>query len=355
MKPAEHEYKVMGLAPYGEDGAGAQVKAVFAATLAVEGEAFAGTGGHLFHYRDRLEHFRFDAIARGVQAFTEDALAGWIANAMGRHSARHLRLAGDMAYNVKVNQRLCSLADVASFSVPAGAGGEGLAIGAAFLACAAAGTLPKALASPYVGPAEDERRIPALAKAAAAAQGYRLRPAGPAELAGLLADGEIVGRVAGRSEFGPRALGNRSLLADPRRLEGVQRLNACIKHRDFWMPFAPSIAREAAGDLVAAPASVEAGLMTTSFATLPAGRRALAAAVHPADFSCRAQIVDRQANPAYHALLLEMGRRTGTAAVLNTSFNLHGEPIVQSAEDALRILNLSDLRHLVLGDLLVSK
>jgi carbamoyltransferase len=176
----------------------------------------------------------------------------------------------------------------------------------------------------------------------------------PERVAELLAQGQVVGRASGRMEFGPRALGNRSLLANPSRLEAIRQLNAMIKQRDFWMPFAPSIMEEHAKDYLINPKGHAAPYMLLSFDTTERSGE-IAAGCHQGDLSCRPQIVSREQNPEYHAILEAFHRKTGIGGVLNTSFNLHGEPIVSSARDAMEVLERSGLRHLVLGPYLVIK
>ena len=175
-----------------------------------------------------------------------------------------------------------------------------------------------------------------------------------AKVARLLADGEVVARFAGRMEFGARALGNRSILAHPKHREVVERINTAIKNRDFWMPFAPTIIRKFADRYIRLH-KADSPFMNVAFRTTAAGQRDLAAAIHPYDKTTRPQLLDEDVNPAYYAIIEEFRRLTGIAAVLNTSFNLHGEPIVASPADALRVFFRSGLRHLAIGGWLVSK
>ncbi|MBI3967568.1 MAG: carbamoyltransferase, partial [Chloroflexi bacterium] len=171
----------------------------------------------------------------------------------------------------------------------------------------------------------------------------------------LIADHKIVGRVAGRMEWGARALGNRSILAHPSDLGNVRRLNAAIKMRDYWMPFAPSLLYERRHDYTENPRNLDAPTMTQAFRSTPLAQRELIAALHPSDLTCRPQFVRADQNPGYHHLLSCFQELTGIGGVLNTSLNLHGEPIVCSADDALNTLLNSGLDHLTLGQYLVSK
>jgi carbamoyltransferase len=156
-------------------------------------------------------------------------------------------------------------------------------------------------------------------------------------------------------EFGARALGNRSILANPSDHRVVGVINRMIKARDFWMPFAPSVLRERAGDYLVNPRGLASPYMMLAFPTKPERRDEIIAAVHPQDGTARAHILDEAWNPDYHRVIREFERRTGIGAVLNTSFNLHGEPLVCSAADALDTFERSGLPHLALGRFLISK
>src|SRR6266850_2435052 len=173
-------------------------------------------------------------------------------------------------------------------------------------------------------------------------------------VARLLAEGAIVARFKGREEFGARSLGNRAILANPSETGVIREINEAIKARDFWMPFAPSVLSERCADYLVNPKRLPAPWMILSFDTTERWAE-LRAGLRPFDRTARPQEVIREWNPSYHALISEFARLTGTGAVLNTSFNLHGFPIVSRPEDALDVLDRSGLRHLAIGDWLVSK
>jgi carbamoyltransferase len=175
------------------------------------------------------------------------------------------------------------------------------------------------------------------------------------DVARVLVDGGILGRCASRSEFGARALGNRSILADPRRIDTVGRINDHVKSRDFWMPFAPTILSHRADDYLSGRKAMKAPYMTQAFATTRLAHDELPAALHRADLTCRPQLLEKATNPAYHDIVSAFEDLTGVGGVLNTSFNLHGEPIVQSAAEATRVFRVSGLDALLLDDTLISK
>ena len=171
------------------------------------------------------------------------------------------------------------------------------------------------------------------------------------EVARLILQGEIIARFSGRDEFGPRALGNRSILADPRDLKVIRRINFAIKHRGFWMPFAPSILEERIGEYLkdAKPSRY----MIEAFDTLEKAEDILAG-LHPYDRTARPQTVNEW-NPGYRKIMEEFQEPTGIGGILNTSFNLHGYPIVGTPEIALWTLEQSDLDGLALGNWMVRK
>jgi len=135
----------------------------------------------------------------------------------------------------------------------------------------------------------------------------------------------------------------------------IRMINDKIKNRDFWMPFAPAILKERANDYLVNPKNLPAPYMTIAFETKEISREHLAAAIHPVDYSARPQLVDKEQNPDLHALITAFETLTGVGGVLNTSFNLHGEPIVRTAEDAYRVFELTDIDDLWVGRALISK
>jgi carbamoyltransferase len=365
MKPDEHEYKLMGLAAYSKPQYYQGPLDVFRETMYVDGMGFAYrvTPPDLYvHFQQRLEGYRFDAIAGGLQRYAEEILTEWTRNCVTESQSRRVCFGGGVAMNVKAMMEIAKLPGVDVLSVCPSPGDESLAIGACYVAMhdsleggENARKRLRPLDNAYLGPdltADDIRE----AAEAMAAEGYRVREqAGPSVIAGALAAGSIVGRCAGRSEFGARALGNRSILADPRDPGVVRRINEKVKSRDFWMPFAPSVLEEHAASYLVNPKQMAAPYMTIAFETTPRAHRDLPATLHQADLTARPQICVREANPSYHALITAFEQVSGVGALLNTSFNIHGEPIVQTAADAIDVFRRSDLDALVLGDCFIEK
>jgi carbamoyltransferase len=358
MVPLEHEYKLMGLAPYASEKAAKAVFDDLDRIMRVDGMTWARTGGFPPTYysysalREMFEYRRFDAICAGLQLWCEKMLVEWVRNCVRETGIRKLALSGGTFMNVKVNKLLGELPEVDDLWVFPSCGDESNSMGAAYAVEAELGNrhIP-ALRDLYLGPEATDEEI----KRALPGELTSYRPEDmEREVADLLAAGEIVGRFAGRAEFGARALGNRSILADASRQDAVRVINDMIKSRDFWMPFAPAILDERASDYIVNPKGLESPYMILSFDTTER-RGDLRAAIHASDFTARPEVVYRDWNPSFHRVLKQYEARTGRGGLLNTSFNLHGFPIVNSPEDAVDVLERSGLRHLALGPYLVTK
>ena len=368
MKPGEHEYKVMGLAPYAPEReterAVTALSAVFAMAEGSPSRFEWRTRGPL--YRALLEAtlgLRFDGIAGGAQRVLEDALLRWARLARQRYGGERLALGGGVFMNVKANMLIADESWVGDLFVFPSCGDESNAVGAAYLGyldlCAAAGAnpTPRPLGPAYLGPDVRDAQIEAVIRARDLGSRYRVSEHAEieAKIADLLVSDGVVARCAGRMEFGARALGNRSILANPSDHRVVDVINRMIKNRDFWMPFAPTVLRERESDYLLNPKGLASPYMMLAFPTNPKRRDEIVAAIHPQDATARAHILDEAWNPSYHRVIREFESRTGIGAVLNTSFNLHGEPLVSSAEDAVDTFERSGLPHLALGHWLISK
>ena len=363
MKFGEHEYKVMGLAPYAParqaERAEAALREVFDLVPATPARfAWKRRGPR---YRVLLEATlgqRFDAVAAGAQRVVEDALLRWARLMRARHGGDRLALGGGVFMNVKANGLIAGEDWLRDLFVFPSCGDESNAVGAAYLAYTTrGGTAPRRLGPAYLGPAVTPAEAEAVIRRRDLASTYRVTEHENIadRIADLLVADGVVARCAGRMEFGARALGNRSILANPSDHRVVPLINRMIKNRDFWMPFAPSILREREADYVVNPRGFASPYMMLAFPTNPKRRDEIVAAVHPHDGTARAHLVDQAWNPDYHRVIREFERRTGIGAVLNTSFNLHGEPMVGSAEDAVDTFERSGLPHLALDRWLISK
>jgi len=391
------EYKLMGLAPYGVPR---YVQAIYDHLLDLKADGSFRMNMEYFEYCGglRMTGPRFDDcfggpprkpeapitqremdLARSIQEVTEDVVVR-----MGRHvrketGQRNLCLAGGVALNCVANAKLKRSGIFDDIWIQPAAGDAGGAVGAAFIAYHHHRGRPALrkygrdlMQGSYLGTAYSddavqaflrERRLPFVALA-------------PAELLEavslLLAEGKIVGWFQGRMEFGPRALGNRSILGDPRRPDMQKRMNLKIKFRESFRPFAPAVLAEKAGDwfdldtespymLLVAPVRPERRHALTieeerlwGIDKLNVVRSEIPAVTH-LDYSARVQTVRREDNPLFHALLEHFEARTGCPVLVNTSFNVRGEPIVESPRDAYACFILTDMDVLAMGGSLLYK
>jgi len=367
MKPLEHEFKVMGLAPYARPEEIAPLYEKLRRIVWVD-DSLTFRSQFDTRLADRffqleLTGARFDAVAGAVQQLAETLAAEWVRKAIAHTGIHRIAVSGGVFMNVKVNKVLAELPEVREIVVMPSSGDESNAVGSCLYGyrtlCDQRGLTfsPEPLQGLYLGPDCSNADVELLIRDRNLQASYEItRPADmSAETAALLAAGQIVARCVGRSEWGARALGNRSILAHPKDAGVVRTLNAAIKGRDFWMPFAPSILQEDAGRYIHNPKQIDASYMSIAFDSTGEARRDLSAAMHPYDQTMRPQVVQREWNPAYHQVISRFRDLTGTGAVLNTSFNLHGEPNVLTPDDALRTMEQSGLQYLVLGDCLLKK
>jgi predicted NodU family carbamoyl transferase len=277
------------------------------------------------------------AVARALQRRLEEVLSALASQAVERTGHARVAAAGGVFFNVLANMRLRRLPMVEDLFVQPAAGDAGTSVGAALAAWRArcpGARVPARLESAAMGPSYSrEDVLAALRGASGVAWEEASDPAGTA--ADLVASGRVVGWFDGRMEFGPRALGNRSVLADPRDPLARERLNLLLKGREWFQPFCPSLPLERAREYLVD--GREAPFMIEAFEVPEAKRREVPAVVH-ADGTTRPQTVRRDLQPSYHRLLAELESRTGVPVVLNTSFNLHGEPIACTPRDALGVL-----------------
>lgn len=364
MKPDEHEYKVMGLAAYAKEKYIKEPLSIFKNTMYVKdlGFAYHETPPDLFFYfKEKLDGYRFDSIAGAIQKYTEEILVQWAENALKATGARRCVLSGGVAMNIKAIMEVCGLRELEELFICPSPSDECLAMGSAYVAmhdiCVNRGQNPalylKPLADSYLGPAETAENVKKTISEARA-NGYQvIETPSPAYVAGLLDQGLVIGRCAGRSEFGARALGNRSIIGDPRKTQIVKTINEKVKSRDFWMPFSPSIIAERADDYLVNPKKIQAMYMTVAFHTKQKAWGDLPAALHQADLTVRPQIVKKNMNKEYHSVIEAFYQKTGVGGVLNTSFNVHGEPIVQTSADAFDVFQRTELDVLLLDGYLI--
>ncbi len=367
MKPLEHEFKVMGMAPYAKDYGINKIYPKFKELLWINSDL---TWGSKFNmpfsdnfFREEMTFVRFDNLAGAVQRLTEELTSEWVSKTIKKTEIHNIALTGGVFMNVKANQKIAELKEVNSIFVMPSAGDESNAIGACFygykIYCERFSKQfnPQPIKDLYLGQEYSEHYITDLMKKLNLNTNYEItNPKNiNKKIAELLAKGEIVARCTGKSEWGARALGNRSILADPRGKDTIRTINEKIKGRDFWMPFTPSILDKDEKKYIVNPKKIFAPYMATTFESKKIARKELTAAIHPYDFTIRPQIVWKKWNSDYYEIIENFKKITGVGGILNTSFNLHGEPNVLTPEDAIHTVNNSEINYLVLGNYLLEK
>ena len=369
------EYKVMGMAPYGDaerfdlarliesDGTGFQANTRYVNTIGLRRYKESGAG---FYFSRKLIDWLGprrgdDAIdepyvhyAAAMQQLFEtrclDLLETWLGGIL-RETGK-LAFAGGGALNVKLNQRIVALPHVKELFVQPAAGDAGTALGAATFVAAQRGEKPRKMTHVFLGPEFGHAHCLAALERVSDRAVYRILDDVPGDAAALLAAGHPVAWFQGRMEFGPRALGARSILGCPSVPGIADRINEQIKYRERWRPFCPSVLDRTAAQMVGT--NHPAPFMTITFDVVPEWRQRVPEVVHE-DGTARIQVVEPDTNPRYYALLEAVERLTGNGVVLNTSLNRRGEPIVCTPDDALNMFFASDLEYLVLQDFLVTK
>lgn len=357
MRPDEHEFKVMGLAAYAKDMYVQKTYETIEQLSMVEGMRIIENERprDLYSYLKEawLDH-RFDNIAGAVQLLTENLATELVKNIYRETGITRYVLSGGIAMNVKMNKAISDLDCVSDIFVCGSGGDESLSIGGCYyLNASNKNNAP--LDNMYLGyDISDEFETYNWSQVE---EKFSINTnISHHDVARLLVKGEIVAVIRGQAEFGARALGNRSILADPSKRETVIKINEAIKNRDFWMPFALSIMEEHHHKYIKNPKNLISPYMATAFDTEVEPYKDVEAGTHPYDKTARPQFVEKRSAPEYHSLISAFYELTGIPAVLNTSFNLHGEPIVNTISDALRTFELSGLDHLLINDrVLVSK
>lgn len=354
MKPNEHEYKVMGMAPYSRSQKHIEAtERVFFEILDFRDGDFVSEKplkDSYFDLKDRLEGHRFDNISAALQNWATQVTGNWISHWLDQTGRKGVCFSGGLSMNIRLNGEVLDRPDVDWLSVPASGGDEALCAGACFAAAADRGDEIQPIRHVYLGgqPVQSEWTDRLGETDMTPGEFGILQLADETEAAKLLAADIIVARCNGPAEFGARSLGNRAILANPANPENVKTINDVIKNRDFWMPFTPSILKEHSQSLLENPKDIDAPYMTIGFRSKPEARKQITGGLHFADYSARPQFVDRETNPEYWALIEAFRALTGIPALLNTSLNLHGEPMNYSVADAARTVALSDLDFLLM-------
>jgi len=364
MKPYQHEYKVMGLAPYASNEYSEKVKKILSKYMC----GFNGDWvfnekpkDNYFTFQKEFEGIRFDNIAGGLQSYFEDRILEWFEWFLKKEKDFDCVIfSGGLAMNVKVNLKLDNLAKKYNkrFFVAPSADDHSHSIASAFFPLMnknlefTKNTQPGAvdnLSLGYSFEKKDDSKIESWAKK----NKWKIINFSKENAAKLLKEKKILGLCHGAAEFGARALGFRSIIADPSDFKTVRRINIAIKNRDFWMPFAPSILEGKENDYIKIREIATHRFMAAAADTTKKGGISIEAAVHPYDQTARPQIVSKDFNLHFYNIIEAFGKLTGTYALLNTSLNLHGYPIVNNAEDLIFVLENSELDGCILKNSII--
>jgi carbamoyltransferase len=302
---------------------------------------------------DEIEE-RHKTIAADLQKLVEDFGFSYLKRALEMTKCRNVVFAGGVALNATMNGKFARSGLVDRIFIQPEAGDSGGSLGAAYMGYVNLGydLKPNEMQHAYwgIGYTDDE-----IEKALDIVK-VKYRKLAPEDLvetvAELLANRKIVGWFQGRGEWGPRALGARSILGDPRDREMLYKVNAAVKYRDGWRPFAPSMIEEAADEYL--EGAVYAPFMIMTFPVREEKKKDIPAVVH-VDGTTRPQMVRREVNPLYYDMIKRFGEKTGVPIVMNTSFNLKGEPVVNSPRDAVRTFFSSGLDALAIGNFIIEK
>jgi len=369
------EYKVMGMAPYGDAdrysldrliqrrGGNFQVDTTLVNTVGLRRYKEDDVG---FYFSEKLIEWLgprrkgdvadepYVHYAAAMQKLFEDCCLSLLESYLGdllRETGK-LAFAGGGALNVKLNQRIVGLDHVQELFVQPAAGDSGTSLGAATYVAAQRGESLSRMNHVYLGPAYGMDECLEALEACREPVAFRVLDDVPGEVAGILAAGNPVAWFQGRMEFGPRALGGRSILGCPSAPGIADRINQQIKFRERWRPFCPSVLDTVAADII--QTDHPAPFMTITFDVNDDWKPRIPEVVHE-DGTARVQIVSRDQNPRYYELIEHLEVLTGNGVVLNTSLNRRGEPMICSPRDALDMFFGSDLEYLVLEDYLVTK
>jgi carbamoyltransferase len=350
FKPSRHEGKIVGLAAYGDP---AVLREVLLSRFHRESGSFRIVeSNNLYFARMLASEFPKIDVAAAYQHVLEVVATEYVAHYLQQTGLGNLVLSGGVVANVKLNQRLRELPGVKGVFVHPNMGDGGCGTGAAMLEFVGNPTLMERLPDVFLGPDfTDEQIVDALTRAQLPFDRY---PAIEAKIASLIAAGKVVARFNGRMEYGPRALGNRSILYHAKEPSVNQWLNQRLGRTEF-MPFAPATLSEYRHACYRNVDGAEyaAQFMTLTFDCTDEMKRTCPAAVH-VDGTARPQLVTATSNPGFHAILTEYHKLTGVPSVINTSFNMHEEPIVCTPDDAIRAFLQGNLDYLAIGGCLVA-
>lgn len=369
MRPGEHEYKVMGLAAYSsEDKYWSKISQnlknliyIDHANLTLKSKLDMTEA--LPTLKKVFDEQRFDNIAAAVQDTLEARILELTQSAMDKTGIRKIAFSGGVFMNVKMNQKIAHLSSVKQVFFQPSCGDESLGIGAATQEFLNEKIDLIPIRSMYTGISHENDEIESFLRQSSEAENLKIEQVSDIEerISSLLSEHKIVARFGGRGEWGARSLCNRAILANASDMRAFYAVNDMVKMRDFWMPFAPTILMDWAPRYISDWGTIRnSALESTKFMIVTVNSTALAqehlrAAIHQKDKTLRPQIIEEKDNPEMFRILKNFEKKTGMGGIMNTSFNLHGYPLVGNLDQALRTFVNSGLRFLAMGSFLISK
>lgn len=363
--PHEHEYKLMGLAPYVNPSYTEKYKKYFSKFLSLKNEDTE------FYNPMKLDHAsffkiilndlrkdRFDNVAAGLQAFCEEIVLRWIKGNVKKYNIKNVLGSGGVFMNVKMNMLISKLPEIDYFDVFPSCGDESNIFGAAYFVHNQNYKREVNLLSEYTvgtNAADDLEEALELYKDQI---NFSKKENINQYIAEQLINNKIIGRCSGKMEFGARALGNRSIMANPGNLQNVTLINQAVKKRDFWMPFAPAMPSDEMHKLVYIPKSLniqKSPYMMMAFEVREGMDAKIICGIHQADSTARVEALDKERYPDFYEIVSYFNQSSGTPCVLNTSFNLHGFPIVENSKQAIEVLLQSKIDELVIDNIVISR
>ena len=368
MKILEHEYKVMGLAAYAKKKYFIETyRRVFkniawlSKNKSLTFESKFDLGLFEKHLRNTAVGERFDNLSGALQYFLENLVIEWIKQSVKYTRISEIITSGGVFMNVKLNKLIQELPEVTRVDFMPSCGDESLPIGAAYKVWKEKNNFKNIIPtnSLYLGIEYSNEEIERYIKINKIDKSYNVEFFDDIEkkIAQLLCDNKIVARFNGLTEFGARSLGNRAILGNPKDMKNFYEVNDMIKLRDFWMPFAPSILDRYAERYLKNYNSKKniPHFMISAYDSTKDFQLNCRAAMHQGDKTVRPQIITNEINEKYYKLINEFEKLTGIGAILNTSFNLHGYPLVSSPDQAFFTFKNSGLNYLAIENWLISK
>ena len=362
MKQFQHEFKVMGMAPYGQKN---QTKRIIENLekilyLTNDGKFNSSVVSSLFKYELEkvFKYEKFENICCAVQKYTEILLTNWVKFWIKKTLINDIIVSGGVFMNIKAAKEISELEELNTLYVVPSSSDESLPFGALYKINKFYNNDVEIIKNLYLGSSFEKKLndfINKIDKKKFKVEKFSDFKSVNSRVSKILSENEIVARCCGKEEWGARALGNRSILCNPAKIENIKIINSAIKQRDYWMPFSPSIISEDAEKYFHNPKKIDTRFMTCLFESTELAKKHLTAAIHPIDHTMRPQIVEQDNNEQYYDLIKQFKDKTGIGGILNTSFNLHGEPNVSSYEDAIHTLRESKLKYLLIENYLITK